>query len=91
MQGQGTDGEPLWRLLQRAEVLVVAAGNAVELFGLAVVGPQLVVGDRPVPEGAWDAVAVMLAVLTFNLLGDALRDWLDPRMRSYLVVTSLTR
>jgi peptide/nickel transport system permease protein len=37
------------------------------------------------------AVAVMLAVLTFNLLGDALRDWLDPRMRSYLVVTSLTR
>lgn len=37
------------------------------------------------------ALAVMLAVLTFNLLGDALRDWLDPRMRSYLIVTSLTR
>lgn len=37
------------------------------------------------------ALAVMLAVLAFNLLGDALRDWLDPRMRSYMIVTSLTR
>ena len=37
------------------------------------------------------ALAVMLAVLTFNLLGDALRDWLDPRRRAYLIVTSLTR
>ena len=37
------------------------------------------------------ALAVMLAVLTFNLLGDALRDWMDPRMRSYMIVASLTR
>ncbi len=37
------------------------------------------------------ALAVMVAVLAFNLLGDALRDWLDPRMRSFLVVTSLAR
>jgi peptide/nickel transport system permease protein len=37
------------------------------------------------------ALAVMTAVLAFNLLGDALRDWMDPRMRSYLVVTSLAR
>jgi peptide/nickel transport system permease protein len=37
------------------------------------------------------ALAVMTAVLAFNLLGDALRDWLDPRMRSYLIVTSLAR
>jgi peptide/nickel transport system permease protein len=37
------------------------------------------------------ALAVMTAVLAFNLLGDALRDWLDPRMRSYLVITSLAR
>jgi len=37
------------------------------------------------------ALAVMLAVLTFNLLGDALRDWMDPRMRSYMVVASLIR
>jgi peptide/nickel transport system permease protein len=37
------------------------------------------------------ALAIMTAVLAFNLLGDALRDWLDPRMRSYLIVTSLAR
>jgi peptide/nickel transport system permease protein len=37
------------------------------------------------------ALAVMAAVLAFNLLGDALRDWMDPRMRSYLIVTSLGR
>jgi peptide/nickel transport system permease protein len=37
------------------------------------------------------ALAVMAAVLAFNLLGDALRDWLDPRMRAYLIVTSLAR
>jgi peptide/nickel transport system permease protein len=37
------------------------------------------------------ALAIMLAVLAFNLLGDALRDWMDPRMRSYLIVTSLAR
>ena len=37
------------------------------------------------------ALAMMTAVLAFNLLGDALRDWLDPRMRSYLIVTSLAR
>jgi peptide/nickel transport system permease protein len=37
------------------------------------------------------ALAVMTAVLAFNLLGDALRDWLDPRMRSHLTIASLTR
>ena len=37
------------------------------------------------------ALAIMVAVLAFNLLGDAFRDWMDPRMRSYLIVTSLTR
>jgi peptide/nickel transport system permease protein len=37
------------------------------------------------------ALAVMLAVLAFNLLGDALRDWLDPRTRSYLITIDLAR
>jgi len=37
------------------------------------------------------ALAVMTAVLAFNLLGDALRDWLDPKMRAYLVVTTRAR
>jgi len=37
------------------------------------------------------ALAVMAAVLAFNLLGDALRDWLDPRTRAYLLTLELTR
>ena len=37
------------------------------------------------------ALAVMTAVLAFNLLGDALRDWLDPRTRAYLITLDLTR
>jgi peptide/nickel transport system permease protein len=37
------------------------------------------------------ALAVMAAVLAFNLLGDALRDWLDPHMRAYLIATSSAR
>jgi peptide/nickel transport system permease protein len=35
------------------------------------------------------AIAVMIAVLAFNLLGDALRDWMDPHVRSHLIITSL--
>ena len=37
------------------------------------------------------ALAVMLAVLAFNLLGDAWRDWLDPQTRSQMAVMDLTR
>jgi peptide/nickel transport system permease protein len=37
------------------------------------------------------ALAVMAAVLAFNLLGDAWRDWLDPRTRTYLYTLELTR
>ncbi|MFZ0634115.1 MAG: ABC transporter permease [Candidatus Acidiferrales bacterium] len=37
------------------------------------------------------ALAVMMAVLAFNLLGDALRDWMDPRMRAHLEVVELAR
>jgi peptide/nickel transport system permease protein len=37
------------------------------------------------------ALAVMAAVLAFNLLGDAWRDWLDPRTRAQLIRTDMTR
>jgi peptide/nickel transport system permease protein len=37
------------------------------------------------------ALGIMAAVLSFNLLGDALRDWLDPRTRSFLITQDLTR
>jgi len=33
----------------------------------------------------------MAAVLAFNLLGDALRDWLDPRTRAFLATMDLQR
>jgi ABC-type dipeptide/oligopeptide/nickel transport system permease subunit len=35
------------------------------------------------------ALAVMIAVLSFNPLGDAWRDWLDPRPRTQM--TALDR
>jgi peptide/nickel transport system permease protein len=37
------------------------------------------------------ALAVIIAVLAFNLLGDAWRDWLDPRTRAHLLTIDLTR
>jgi peptide/nickel transport system permease protein len=37
------------------------------------------------------ALAVMMAVLAFNLLGDAWRDWLDPKMRSQLMIAEIER
>jgi peptide/nickel transport system permease protein len=37
------------------------------------------------------ALAVMLAVLAFNLLGDAWRDWLDPRTRSEMTALEHSR
>lgn len=37
------------------------------------------------------ALAVMTAVLAFNLLGDAWRDWLDPRARSQMAALEHTR
>ncbi|HVA93767.1 MAG TPA: ABC transporter permease [Candidatus Dormibacteraeota bacterium] len=37
------------------------------------------------------ALGIMAAVLAFNLLGDALRDWLDPRTRAFLVTMDLPR
>jgi peptide/nickel transport system permease protein len=37
------------------------------------------------------ALGVISAVLAFNLLGDAWRDWLDPRTRSQIAVMDLTR
>ena len=35
------------------------------------------------------ALGIVIAVLGFNLLGDALRDWLDPRTRAHLLSEEL--
>jgi len=37
------------------------------------------------------ALAVMTAVLSFNLLGDAWRDWLDPRRARRYPLRSFSR
>ena len=37
------------------------------------------------------ALAVLMAVLAFNLLGDAWRDWLDPRTRSQMTALEQSR
>lgn len=37
------------------------------------------------------ALAVMAAILAFNLLGDAWRDWMDPRTRAHLITLDLAR
>src|SRR3984893_6293667 len=37
------------------------------------------------------ALGIMAAVLAFNLLGDALRDWLDPRTRAFLTTMDIQR
>lgn len=37
------------------------------------------------------ALGLVWAVMAFNLLGDALRDWLDPRTRSSLIAIDLAR
>jgi len=37
------------------------------------------------------ALAVMTAVLSFDLLGDTRRDWLDPRTRSQMAAQEFSR
>jgi len=43
------------------------------------------------PMVVFPALAVVLAVLAFNLLGDAWRDWLDPRTRSQMTAMESSR
>jgi len=37
------------------------------------------------------ALAVMTAVLSFNLLNDAWRDWLDPQTRAHMAAREFSR
>lgn len=41
---------------------------------------QTVSSERPM-QAVWPGIAIALAVFSFNMLGDALRDLLDPRLR----------
>ena len=70
----------------------ILAAAALGFLGLGAIPPEpewgAMLGDsyRYLASGAWWAVvfpgvAIMLAVLGFNLLGDGLRDALDPKLR----------
>jgi peptide/nickel transport system permease protein len=71
--------------------IAIAAESAVSFLGLGVQPPDaswgnmLADGRRLIINGAWwlivfPAAGIALTVLSFNLLGDALRDALDPRV-----------
>ena len=71
----------------------ILAAAALGFLGLGAIPPEpewgAMLGDsyRYLASGAWWAVlfpgmAIMLAVLGFNLLGDGLRDALDPKLRT---------
>ena len=71
--------------------LAILAEAALSFLGLGVQPPQPAWGAmlnaaRPFMEVApwtvlFPTLAIALAVLGFNLLGDGLRDWLDPRLK----------
>lgn len=79
----------------------ILAESTLSFLGLGVVAPRASWGamlndarnhlfDAP-HLVMFPALGIMAAVLAFNLLGDALRDWLDPRSRAFLATTDLLR
>jgi peptide/nickel transport system permease protein len=71
---------------------VILAESALSFLGFGVVDPdtptwgqmlglaQTVASVKPM-QAVWPGIAIGLAVFSFNMLGDALRDLLDPRLR----------
>ena len=71
---------------------VILAESALSFLGFGVVDPdkptwgqmlglaQQVASVKPM-QAVWPGIAIALAVFSFNMLGDALRDLLDPRLR----------
>ena len=72
---------------------VILAESALSFLGLGVVSPQiswgamLADGRAQLTQAWWIAafpgIAITVVVLMVNLLGDAMRSWLDPRKRRY--------
>lgn len=83
-------GAPLMVLATSMFGWVILAESAMSFLGLGVPPPAPTWGNmlssgRPFIESApWLGIApglcIALTLLGINLLGDALRDWLDPRM-----------
>ncbi|MFN8556820.1 MAG: ABC transporter permease [Dehalococcoidia bacterium] len=71
---------------------IILAESSLSFLGFGVTNPnqpswgsmlqlgQLVAADKPM-QAVWPGLAIALAVFSFNMLGDALRDLLDPRLR----------
>jgi len=49
------------------------------------------ISSTPPHMVVFPALTVMTAVLSFNLVGDAWRDWLDPRTRSQMAAHEFSR
>jgi peptide/nickel transport system permease protein len=71
---------------------IILAESSLSFLGFGVSNPnqpswggmlqlgQLVASDRPM-QAVWPGACIALAVFSFNMFGDALRDLLDPRLR----------
>lgn len=71
---------------------IILAESALSFLGFGVADPnrptwgqmlglgQSIASERPM-QVVWPAVPIVLAVFSYNMLGDALRDLLDPRLR----------
>jgi peptide/nickel transport system permease protein len=81
--------------------VLILAESTLSFLGLGVVAPTPSWGamlndarnhlfDAP-HLVVFPALGIMAAILGFNLLGDALRDWLDPRTRAFLTTMDLPR
>jgi peptide/nickel transport system permease protein len=72
----GVTATPLFVRLTRGQVLAVKGEDYVEA-ARAVGNPHW----RAPWMAVWPGLAIFLTVLSFNLLGDGLRDALDPRSK----------
>lgn len=83
--GNAVGAEILQRLPATLELSCLAVIGAVNQPPLAEWGADVAASLQYARSAAWVALApgmaILLAVLSFNLIGDSLADWLNPRRR----------
>ena len=67
-----------WRLLQG---FALGVQEPVPAWGLMLRGGAQEYAESAPWVAVFPGIAISLAVFGFNLFGDALRDWLDPKMK----------